>query len=121
MVQLDRKERVKALLDNVGRSLKERDLPVSAAYVIQEVSKRLLEAEDRCGVSREELNQYIARTAQLENQVKESESSIAGDKKQLADYAEQTAKYEQLLNEYAERLQGYENRLAEYSVQAAPV
>lgn len=30
MVQLDRKERVKALLDNVGRSLKERDLPVSA-------------------------------------------------------------------------------------------
>lgn len=34
MVQLDRKERVKALLDNVGRSLKERDLPVSAAYVI---------------------------------------------------------------------------------------
>ena len=119
MVQLDRKERVKALLDNVGRSLKERDLPVSAAYVIQEVSKRLLEAEDKCGVSREELNQYIARTAQLENQVKESESSIARDKKQLADYANQTAKYEQLLNEYAERLQGYENRLAEYSVQAA--
>lgn len=32
MVQLDRKERVKALLDNVGRSLRERDLPVSAAY-----------------------------------------------------------------------------------------